>query len=370
MADQTGSLISQGALVVKSFIQKIGSLIRSLVHLDIVHFLEPKKLCVEDYWLCGLVRTEEKHIDTTELVKPEGQRPAALDFAAVQLGEAWATLGDERRSRVVIPIWCFDGLSPFISGVKSFLVADLPITLSRQISSLCLENPVEIKTAVGKDREDALTYTVVDVSSSRIVIIGNVREVLVYLHTLGSRLSFAEEDPREISGRVRQMLSSGYIEPLGTNLLIGGFGAIFGFECAFLGQKLLSIGDGGFWEAFASIVAMLAIVAFLVQEALENRIVAFAAKWNVKVKLFTWILFLGLIISVPCLIFGSVGERILLLYFRLLSIGVILSCGVANLGQIFFQRGLRKKTVLILWATLAFFIGSLPLLDLIQSRWQ
>jgi hypothetical protein len=141
--------------------------------LTLKHAFEPKSIKVKDYWLSGLVIDEEGHLDIVQIVRPEGPRPTTLGVAAAKLHEGWKKLDGETKKTLLTPVWCLHETNPLIQGVKSLLVTDLVDTLSSQISSLKLEEPIEFVTRKVEKRRKELAKAIIDLTSQRMVILGD-----------------------------------------------------------------------------------------------------------------------------------------------------------------------------------------------------
>lgn len=327
---------------------------------------EPRQLWVSDYWLSGISWDDNRHIHVIELARAEGRRRVPLDEAIVKLEEEWGKVRSDRTQKV-IPIFCLQEVSPFVCDVRALLLPNLPKRIERQIASLRLCNPVDLRTPVGPKKWGLLGKTVADLGPDRFVVIGNAQWFCKTLATLGERLTIPNNRVRAVN-QIRRIMCEYNNPPIGTSVLIGGLGAVFAFEAAFLITRIQGIDTrSSSWLLIACVLSLLGVLSFLVQEAFESRIVAFCPWWAIKFKIVSWVAFMAGLLSSPVCFFVSVNSRVLCEATRWGGLLLISACAVATLGQIFFQAGLSKRIAVIWWLVLLSLVALLPLLDLNPS---
>ncbi len=352
--------------VVYSAFGRLLALIRGVLSFKIEHAFEPKLLRVSDYWLSGITGDPTSHLQVVALTKPQGMRPIPLDEAVALLEGAWESTRNRASIDVLIPIFCLHDVDPHVEGLRAFLSETIPKGIERQIKTVGLLNPLDLRTVAGPGKSGVIGKTVVDFRSDRIIVIGNARNVCRRFQILGDRFLFPVSVSHKLPSELMEKVKLQTTDTLGSSLLISGFGALFAFEAAFLFGKLqnLNITDYG-WRLIACALSFLNILAFLVLEAFEGRIVAFSAWWTTKTKMISWVLFLIVVLTSPIAVFSPISPPLVCLAIRLLGMVLILSCLVTNLGQLFFEQGLTKRITLIWWLTMAIFISTTSMLDFV-----
>ena len=321
-----------------------------------IGFLNLSEISVKKHSLMALVSHSSGNVSITDITMDLSRGPILIDRAIIEIRQKYQELPSDHKSGIIIPIFCLDSPSPSINSTASFVVRNLPGSLSNQISALQLENPIELHTKL--TRIGAIGTTFVDITSERIVIIGNTQEAIEYLRLLCSRFYFGQLSPSTLSQRLQHLLSNYPKRRLSTTMFIGGFGTIFGFVSAFLLNKSFSDQPVPSEYVVASVVAMLAIIAFLVEEAFDNKLIAFSRRWTTHVRLAAWVVFLGFIILAPlgAFTFPSSETTIILLWFHAILISII--CALSYLGQIYRGEGFSRKFTIFARLTAVFFICS------------
>lgn len=324
--------------------------------------LQPKTLTVDTYWLAILKTCDDGHFTIENVTTPVRSKRSSLQTIERELTKVSSMVGAGQES-VWIPIWCLNNLDPYPEGVRSFLISHLPGSLHEQLAALRMEEPVEFRTMIRSDSKVAIGKSVIDLTSEKIVILGNAHSVLELLRNLGKRFVYPVNDTSAFASRVRTFLSAHYIDPIGTSLLVGGFGAIFGFVASLLFTKVLEAKDIHFVELMNLIMGMMAIIFFLLEQGFESRIVAFAPRWGVGWLIASWFLFLSFIIGGTIVIFGLTNVHDVISFFRLFSLAFICCNLVIDLGRVFFDSGLSQKAAVALWSVLGVLILVLPWME-------
>ncbi|MCF8070681.1 MAG: hypothetical protein K9M96_09385 [Deltaproteobacteria bacterium] len=338
-----------------------------MYRVDLETVFAPKQLRVSESWLSALTWDNNNHIAMQEIARVQTKRCQPLDEAVATLEQKW-TAAREELPKETIPIYCLHDVNPFIEGVCALLIPDLPSRIEKQLASLQLRNPVNLRSQVGPETSGVLGKTVVDFTPDRLIAIGNARWFCKSLGTLGERITILRNPAAAVS-QIKDMLCAHNLTPVGSSLLIGGLGTVFAFEAAFLVTRIQGIDlKGSAWLLIACVLSLLGILAFLVQEAFESHIVAFCPWWTVKTKIISWVVFLAMLLVSPICFFVPVDSRLLCQVIRWAGLLLMGACAVTSFGQIFFQAGLSKRFALIWWLTIICFVITLPLLDLIPSQ--
>jgi hypothetical protein len=317
--------------------------------IKLLGLLEPSKITVDEYWLNILEHTGNGHFSITSGYKPPRGKKSTLEFIVSDLNNAWIGKKNPNSETCQVPIWCLNNLNPYAEGVRSFLIPHMSRSLHKQIASLMLQEPIEVRTMIRSDSVLAISKSVIDITPERIIIIGNTGSVLQLIENLGSRMSFPKIDPISITERLRNLILTYHIDPVGTSLFVGGFGAVFGFEASFFYTKIFEFKVVQPLEIIITMLGMLAVIFFLFEQAFESRISAFAPRWTLYTQILSWSFFLLFILGGGVVIFGQPDARELISWFRIFSLLLIASCLSGDLGRIFFNSGLNKLAAVVLW---------------------
>ena len=144
------------------------------------------EISVKKHSLMALVSHSSGNVDIKEVAVDLSEHPLFIDKANIEIREKYQELPSDQKSRIIIPVFCLDSPSPSINSAASLLVRNIPDSLSNQIAALQLENPIEVRTKVS-GTQGAIGSTLIDITSERIVIIGNTQEAVEYLRLLGYR---------------------------------------------------------------------------------------------------------------------------------------------------------------------------------------
>ncbi len=331
------------------------------------HSFEPKLLYISDCWITGIICDPTGTLRVEEVTRPEITHPMPIDQAMEILERAWDGMHDEVHNNT-IPIFCLHDLDPHSEGVKSFLYAPIPIGIENQIKAIGLSRPLDMRTIAGRGKSGVIGKTVVDFRSDRIIVIGNARNLCYRFKILGERLRFPCDKPHRVLDELLDKIKLQSSDTLGTSLLIGGFGTVFGFEAALMFTKLQKLSSDEYeGHIIACILSFLSILFFCMFEAFEGRIVAFSSWWTTRSKLISWFIFLMGLLTAPAVAFAPINPLLVCNAIRLIGILLVLSCAVTNLGQVFFEEGLTKRSTLIWWLAMALFMLFTPMMDYIPS---
>lgn len=338
------------------------NLFTQIRRIDFSNYFAPKRILVQKYWLSKLVINELGNLDLIKLKIYELEHPLPIDEAHQNLISDWHIIEGEDKSNVIYPLFCFEKISPLFEGIKSLLLPKLPCTIIKQIASLKLEDPIEIRTMIGSSTTGYVGKSIFDVSAERMTIIGNSSFIEEYIKTIGYRFTFTKFEKEELAEQIKKFLSSYNPTPLGLNFLLAGLGAIFSFEAAFIFNQIMQMSQISFGKLFSFILSIFSIIVFLVQEMFEDKIVAFACKWTMFFRKVAWITFLAILFVSPIFLIVGASPLTYLLGLRFTSLLIIICYFIANLGQIFYEIGLTKSITLILLLALFFIILFLPFL--------
>ena len=324
--------------------------------------IEPKSFKIKKLSLWGLFQDSNGKPFLAEIQKLKSARSYTLQESVGEISKTVDELEGSRKSNLIMPVYCIGNIDPMIAGTKSFLAANIPETLKTDIQSLKLYRPIETKFSSGKNETGALLNTIIDFSYHKILIIGNCEKAIDQLKTILDTFFFPDKNPRCISNDLHYILTTYISKPAGSKVLVGGFGAIFAFLFAFIVNKCLAL-SLSFGELFSFILCLFSIVCFLTLEAFEENIIAFASRWVIKFIVVGWLLFLLVLFTSPLIIFGNINLISFLPAFRVVSLAILFVCLARTLGSVFFNHGITKKPVLLLWFTVSFFIILLPVID-------
>lgn len=324
-----------------------------------IKILKFSEIIVKKHSLMALVSHSSGNVNVKDIAIDLSDDPVLIDKAIIEIREKYQKLPSDHKSGIIIPVFCLDSPSPIINSVASLLVRNLPDSLSNQISSLQLESPIELRTKVSGTR-GSISSTLIDITPDRIVIIGNTQEAVEYLRLFGSRLYFKELSPPLLAQQLQHLLDTYPKHMLGSSMLVGGFGAIFSFVSAFLLNKAFSGQFACFEYVFVSVIAMLAIIFFLVEEAFENKIIAFSYNWTMKVRTIAWALFLSFVLSAPLGAFLSFPIKIALNFMWICAFLISIMCALSYCGQFFRGEGWSRGIAVFARLTTAFLIWLLP----------
>ena len=322
-------------------------------------------ITVDKYYLGALESNHHGGFNIELETKKLSKKVTLIDKAFIELQKKYEELPVERKANIISPIYCLDSPAPIINNLTSFLVRNIPEKLTAQISSLKLENPLEIRTKI-PGTSGAIGTTIIDITSEGILIIGNTEEAIEHLKLFGDRFYFNELSSSAISQQLKRLLTDYPKKILGSSMLIGGFGAIFSFVSAFLLNKAFTGDYACFEYVFASVISMLAIIFFLVEEAFENRIIAFTHFWALKPRIAAWILFLSFILAAPIGAFMSVPTKTVLGLMWICAILINIMCVISYLGQFFRGEGWSKGLAVFARILTAGLIWFLPFIKSIS----
>jgi len=328
---------------------------------SIIHLLEPKKFKVSSFALMGLFKYRKEQLEIKDIWSSNNNIGYSLNEILAKITEKLDDVLESNCDNLLLPIFCLDIVNPIFEGVRAFLSQTMPNSLKHEVQSLKLHKSVEASFATGKKETGALSITILDFSSQRLLIIGKSEKAVSQLKSLISIFHFPEKDRRSLANDLHETFSSYVLRPLGTRMLIGGFATIYAFLSAFLVNECLGM-SLSFGELFSFILCLFSIICFLTFEVFENKIIAFSPKWNIVIKIISWFSFIIILFVSPFILFGEVPISFLLPIFRILSCVVIISCFICSMGDIFFETGITKKRVLILWF---FFVSSILLLPVL-----
>ncbi|GBE52841.1 hypothetical protein BMS3Bbin14_01316 [bacterium BMS3Bbin14] len=332
------------------------------------HTWEPRFLRVHKFWITGLFRDENGHIALFTVAESESRGFLSVDAALRLLERKWQRLSAKTSSGFIAPVFCLHDANPHCEGVRAFLVPNLPPTLIRQIARLKMQHPFDLRTEAETGKSGIIGKTIVDIQTDRILILGNAANLLNRIRIVGSRISCPQDDTASVLKSIAENLKTHAIDPLGSSLLMGGFGAVFAFEAAYIIARLQNANlssEGG--NLIACVIVFLSVLAFLAVEAFEARIVAFSAWWTTRAKLVSWLSFLTMLITAPFAFFLPVSSAVLCIWIRTFGTILVTACFITHLGQIFFGSGLTKRLMLVWWLAMAIFCSVIPLLDLIPT---
>lgn len=333
-----------------------------LYRIDIERVLEPRRILVDDYTLRAIAVDGTGELCMIVLGRPFGERPALIDDAAARTESMWRSLDPNSKRNVVIPVICLDGIFPSIGGTRALLFPNLCPTISRQIQALRLQSPIDVRTMVAKN---VVGTSVVDFRDDSIIIIGNSSALAAEIEVLCSRLHLPVADGASLGLRIRALLLAHHTDPVGSTLLIGGLGTILAFEVKIVADKIMPLSSTYSGQLISCAVGLLCAVVFLMQEAFNDKLVAFGCRWTRKTRLMCWISFLALLIWV--LPFGaSEGDAYPFVLFgaiRLFSVAINLFSVTTTFGQILYEAGISKQMTLVWWLAMSIFILLVPLLD-------
>lgn len=326
---------------------------------DPLTFLEPKKMSVKEYSLYGIKKEENCHFSVLEIQKWLSAKYIPIDNAINNLDLSWKSFQD--KSDIVLPIWAFKDLTPYISGVESLLIHKLPPTLESHIALFALEKPIELRV-LAADRKGSITSSIVDVTRDKMIILEGSDQILEELQVFGNRFSFPNLDASMLSERIHSLLEKEHVKPLGSKLMLGGFGAIFAFELTFFYEKIISV-NLPINDILALVLFSLTILAYLTYQIFDDSLVAYESPWTTKPYFFSMYLFLAFLVSSPFLVTANIDLSIVVSGLRIYSLVFILVCIIKDMGRTFFEKGLSKKILMIAWlALIAFFaISYIPL---------
>lgn len=323
--------------------------------------MEPKHFKINRLSLWGLFEDSSGRPYLAEIQRLNNAKSYSFYESVVELSNVADKLQGTHENELILPVYCIGDIDPIIGGVKSFLAPNIPKPLKVDIQSLRLHRPLEIKFSTGKNESGALVNTIIDFSYHKIFIIGNFEKAISQFKTILDVFFFPDKEPKSLSKDLHHIFTTYIPKPAGSKLLIGGFGAIYAFLFAFIVNKCLTL-SLSFGELFSFILGLFSIVCFLTLEAFEDNIIAFSSKWVLKYIIAGWYLFLLLLFVSPFLIFGHLNLKSFLPVFGILAIAILFVCFIRTLGSVFFNYGVTKRTVLILWIALALFIILLPAL--------
>jgi hypothetical protein len=340
--------------------RKIVAVANRILHLNVFNIFEPKEIKVEDYWLSGIYKNDKGDLDIKTLVKPDGPRPDTLDGAMRRLATASKTINDSGETNSTLPIWCIKNPSPFISSIKALFLDNLPCRIVNQIVQLRLEDPIEIRTRFGK----IISVSIIDFSPTRLLIIGNTLEILNNTKIFITRLFLSKDNLNEIGSRIREIFNTRYEGPLGSNLILGGFSAIYFFESACIISKITSIKEISSLQTIGIIAAIFSFGAFLVFEALGRKAIAFEASWITTFYYIAFMSFLAYLVIAPFLIavidVNESNSLFLLRGAQFHSLILIICAFIRGLGIIFDKSAFSKGSYLSVWVLLSLFILFIP----------
>jgi len=227
-----------------------------------------------------------------------------------------------------------------------------------------MRKPFDLRTESGAGEPRVIVGTIVDVQSERIVIAGNAVNLSERIRSLGARLYFPEQEAAPIQRTITGNLRFQSIDPLGSSLYIGGYGAVFAFEAVYVVSQLgEAVAARQVGNLIACVLVFLSVLGFLAFEAFEAGTVAFSPWWTARANLVSWAVFLTMVFGLaPFTWFVPIPPSVLGPAVRFLGTLLIISCILTTLGQVFFGAGLTKRTTLIWWAAMAFLILAVPLL--------
>jgi len=323
-----------------------------LKRFNLITFLEPRRITVKEYCLCGLRREKGEHFSILEIQKWSIDHDVRLEEAIAQLDSSWQVYSE--KADIIMPVYAFGKLSPAISSVESLLVRKLPTTLISQIVMLNLERPVELRVSSGQGK-GTITSSIVDISINRLLILDGFDQILEELEVIGSRIAFSTLDLKRFNDRVHEMLGKNHVGPLGSKLMLGGFGAVFAFELTILFEAAMPQGFS-FGEILVLIIFSLTILAYLAYQFVDESLVAFESVWTTTPYKWTMYLFLAFLVGYPFLAFIEINPFLLVAALRIYTILFIALCIVKDLGRIFFEKGLSKATLMLGWFGLLSFL--------------
>lgn len=218
--------------------------------------LVPNYITAESYWLSCII-VKQGGIEIINLTNPVCKTTRLEDISQLLTAE-WEKLKINYKKFDVIPIWCIEYLNPCPYGIKSFFTPFLPKSFSAQISSIGLANPIDIRLTT--KNKYSIVKSIIDFDVKRIVLLGNPRLLITAFEIILARFNFHSLNLIQIIDRLKNLLVSNAITPVGTSIFIGGLGSLFIFVSSLLFTKLLSIGGVSIAFYFIIILLMLAYI--------------------------------------------------------------------------------------------------------------
>jgi hypothetical protein len=336
-----------------NFMANIKRVLQRLRKLDIFTLLEPKQIVVNSAWLSLLEAQPDNHLRLTVIEETRINGPISIDDAQRKLQSDYQEI--KKKSIAGIPIFGYHQVNPIINNVRSLFLAKLPDLFKAQIMSLGLISPFTVSTITPNDK-NTIADSIVDLSPYKISIIGNVNAIINAIIIFGERLTYHISDPKIITRNLQEQFKKFFVTPVGSNLLWGGFGAIFAFEATFLFEKVFSTPNILSSEYLYFCIAIFSYVIYLVQVIINDKIFAFIPTWTFHPRLWSTFIFIAFIICSPLLLFDFIPASIIPPIVGFSSILLIVCNMPVCLGRIFFEAGVSKKMVIIFWLFLMFVI--------------
>ena len=190
-----------------------------------------------------------------------------------------------------------------------------------------------------------------DLGKNRILIYGKPLKVISFLKTIIQRFDYDLTNYQEIRPSIKELTTKYFNEPLGTRLLIGGFGVVFTVVIGFLFDKL-GTGQTDLGILVSLVLSLLAYVTFIFNAAFEDRIVAVSPLWTNIISIINWIVFIAFLILGAIFFLSDVETVYLVILTQILSLIIIILSLIKTSVEVLFEDGLSKKTLLFLWGFL------------------
>lgn len=295
---------------------------------------------VRKYTLCELL------ITTSGIVIKEYNpivSKTPIDEAFLNMEKEQSGLDEKCNNIPTIPIFCLTAPVPNIQRAESLFIPRIPIGINKQIVNFHLRNPRNLSLR-HPTLQGIIGSTLIDVTSDRILIIGNTDEAVNYLRILCSRLSIDQRSKEDLACSINELLDRYPTFMLGTSMIIGTFGAVVSFMAGFLlnapTPSIITLPT----YILVVVLALISILFFLYEESFEDKIFVFMYDWAIRLRLAVWAVFITLIIFFA---FSSVSDMIEYIIILLACTIILnLTCVVSYGGIFFSERGLTKRIMI------------------------